>query len=271
MSGILTRWSNQRWLWQGGTPRNRTGIGGGLRPYAAVELAKKIFGSLQGKNHFRGRRRQDGRSGGQTLAEQRRHEHSGEQSQPTGRAVENWPRRSRYGGALEHLQTTLARRTSSSASTGSPTRSLAKSQVEKALGAAPEPPIFFVDIAVPRDIDPAVNELNNVYVYDSDDLGHASRPTRNNASTKPFGPRTSFRTEVQKTLKRWRRATSCPPSWRLGRPPERNSRRRKWNATRPVRKPDPRAAPDRGRTDARYYEQNPPRTSYRTKERRPVN
>ena len=31
-------------------------------------------------------------------------------------------------------------------------------------------PIFFIDIAVPRDIDPAVHDLDNVYVYDIDDL-----------------------------------------------------------------------------------------------------
>jgi glutamyl-tRNA reductase len=39
-------------------------------------------------------------------------------------------------------------------------------------GAIPEreDPLFFVDIAVPRDIDPAVQNLNGVYVYDIDDL-----------------------------------------------------------------------------------------------------
>ncbi|MCE5335198.1 MAG: glutamyl-tRNA reductase [Desulfobacteraceae bacterium] len=31
-------------------------------------------------------------------------------------------------------------------------------------------PLFFIDIAVPRDIDPKVNEIDNVYVYDIDDL-----------------------------------------------------------------------------------------------------
>ena len=31
-------------------------------------------------------------------------------------------------------------------------------------------PMFFIDIAVPRDIDPAVHSLDNVYVYDIDDL-----------------------------------------------------------------------------------------------------
>jgi glutamyl-tRNA reductase len=31
-------------------------------------------------------------------------------------------------------------------------------------------PLFFIDIAVPRDIDPDINRANNVYVYDIDDL-----------------------------------------------------------------------------------------------------
>jgi glutamyl-tRNA reductase len=31
-------------------------------------------------------------------------------------------------------------------------------------------PLFFIDIAVPRDIDPAINRISNVYVYDIDDL-----------------------------------------------------------------------------------------------------
>jgi glutamyl-tRNA reductase len=31
-------------------------------------------------------------------------------------------------------------------------------------------PIFFIDIAVPRDLDPGLNDLDNVYLYDIDDL-----------------------------------------------------------------------------------------------------
>ena len=30
--------------------------------------------------------------------------------------------------------------------------------------------MFFIDIAVPRDIDPAVNEIDNAFLYDIDDL-----------------------------------------------------------------------------------------------------
>lgn len=36
-------------------------------------------------------------------------------------------------------------------------------------------PIFFIDIAVPRDVDPAVNDMDNVYLYDIDDLRELSQ------------------------------------------------------------------------------------------------
>lgn len=40
-------------------------------------------------------------------------------------------------------------------------------------------PIFLIDIAVPRDIDPAVNQLDNVYLYDIDDLKEVVEENRN--------------------------------------------------------------------------------------------
>jgi len=36
-------------------------------------------------------------------------------------------------------------------------------------------PLFFIDIAVPRDVDPAVNDMDNVYLYDIDDLKELSQ------------------------------------------------------------------------------------------------
>ena len=33
--------------------------------------------------------------------------------------------------------------------------------------------MFFIDIAVPRDVDPAVNKIDGVFVYDIDDLQQA--------------------------------------------------------------------------------------------------
>jgi glutamyl-tRNA reductase len=43
-------------------------------------------------------------------------------------------------------------------------------QVARARRARRGRPVFFIDIAVPRDIDPAVNDLDGCYLYDIDDL-----------------------------------------------------------------------------------------------------
>ena len=71
---------------------------------------------------------------------------------------------------FEHLLDNLAKADIVISSTGAPHFVLEKGQVEKLLAARKNRPMFFVDIAVPRDIDPAVNELNNAFVYDIDDL-----------------------------------------------------------------------------------------------------
>ncbi len=47
---------------------------------------------------------------------------------------------------------------------------LAPDHFQQALKRRNREPIFVIDIAVPRDVDPAVNDLDNVYLYDIDDL-----------------------------------------------------------------------------------------------------
>lgn len=56
------------------------------------------------------------------------------------------------------------------ASTGSPLPVLGKGAVEAAIHARKHRPIFMVDIAVPRDIEPEVSALRDVYLYSIDDL-----------------------------------------------------------------------------------------------------
>jgi len=56
------------------------------------------------------------------------------------------------------------------ASTASPLPVLGKGTVERALKKRKHRPIFMVDIAVPRDIEPEVGELSDVYLYTVDDL-----------------------------------------------------------------------------------------------------
>ena len=55
-------------------------------------------------------------------------------------------------------------------STGSPEPVLKVRDVQNILKLRKNRPMFFIDIAVPRDIDPAINELDNIYLYDIDDL-----------------------------------------------------------------------------------------------------
>ncbi|MEA3405536.1 MAG: glutamyl-tRNA reductase, partial [Pseudomonadota bacterium] len=55
-------------------------------------------------------------------------------------------------------------------STGSPTTILQKEHVKPALKRRKNRPIFMIDIAVPRDIDPTIDQLENIYLYTVDDL-----------------------------------------------------------------------------------------------------
>jgi glutamyl-tRNA reductase len=57
-------------------------------------------------------------------------------------------------------------------STGSPTFILKREDVEEVIRIRRNRPMFFVDMAVPRDIDPDINDIDNVYVYDIDDLNN---------------------------------------------------------------------------------------------------
>lgn len=55
-------------------------------------------------------------------------------------------------------------------STGCPKTILHRPDVERIMRARSNRPLFLIDIAVPRDIDPSINELDNVYLYNIDDL-----------------------------------------------------------------------------------------------------
>ena len=55
-------------------------------------------------------------------------------------------------------------------STASPEYVITYDQVKKARRKRRNRPLFFLDIAVPRDVEPRVNDLENVYLYDIDDL-----------------------------------------------------------------------------------------------------
>jgi glutamyl-tRNA reductase len=63
-------------------------------------------------------------------------------------------------------------------STGAPHSIIHRSDVEKVRRARKFRPLFFIDIAVPRDIDPAVGEIEEVYLYDIDTLEQLAEEAR---------------------------------------------------------------------------------------------
>ena len=65
-------------------------------------------------------------------------------------------------------------------STGCPFPIVHRADVENARHARKFRPLFFIDIAVPRDIDPAVGDIEEVYLYDIDTLEQLAEQARGN-------------------------------------------------------------------------------------------
>jgi glutamyl-tRNA reductase len=79
----------------------------------------------------------------------------------------------RFGGAplaLEHVDEELVRADVVVSSTSAPGFVLTRAQVERALRGRKGRPLFLIDLAVPRDLEPAIHELDGCYLYDIDDL-----------------------------------------------------------------------------------------------------
>ena len=79
----------------------------------------------------------------------------------------------RFGGApltLEDVAATLPHVDVVLSSTAAPGWILTRDSVEQTLHARKGRPLFLIDLAVPRDLDPAIHELDGCYLYDIDDL-----------------------------------------------------------------------------------------------------
>ncbi|HOE67136.1 MAG TPA: glutamyl-tRNA reductase [Candidatus Hydrogenedentes bacterium] len=92
-----------------------------------------------------------------------------------------------FGGEaapLEELPQHLHRADIAISSTAAPDHILGPDDFRKALAQRGRKPMFVIDIAVPRNIDPAVNDLDDVYLYDLDNLqevADANLQSRRNA------------------------------------------------------------------------------------------
>mgnify|MGYP000962572536 FL=1 len=151
--------------------RTETGIGGRAVSisYAAVELARKIFGSLDGKRVLL-----IGAGEMAELAVEHLLRHPVAETFVANRTFENGlALAGRFNGhaiRFEEIAEHLKKVDIIISSTGAPGFVVTRNEVRNVARARKNRPLFFIDIAVPRDIDPDINRLDNAYVYDIDDL-----------------------------------------------------------------------------------------------------
>ena len=137
--------------------------------FAAVSLAKKIFGNLSGRHvlvvgtgemgkltavHLKAQGVASVTLTSRTLA------NAQQLAEEVGGSVAPWDTLS---DAIREADIVIT-------STGSPTPILSKAQVKAAVPASRRRPLFLIDIAVPRDVDPEASEIEQVFLYNIDDL-----------------------------------------------------------------------------------------------------
>ncbi len=170
-SGVILNRLLHRTFFTAKRIRTETGIGDNAVSisYAAIELARKIFGQLEGKKALL-----IGAGEMAELAVEHLLKNRIKEIFVANRTFKNGVELARrFGGSairFEEIPGFIMQVDIIISSTGSPDVILTKDQVKHIMPGRRNRPIFFIDIAVPRDIDPDINKLNNAYVYDIDDL-----------------------------------------------------------------------------------------------------
>lgn len=151
--------------------RSETGIGDHAVSisYAAIELGRKIFGSLENKKVLMIGAGEMAELAVEHLIQNR----SGDiyvANRTFERGVELAGKFKGQAVRFEEITPCLEKVDIIISSTGAPDYVIRRKQVRSLMRGRRNRPLFFIDIAVPRDIDPEVNRINNCYVYDIDDL-----------------------------------------------------------------------------------------------------
>jgi len=169
--------------------------------YAAVELARKIFGSLAGKTILvvgAGKMSELAakhllRSGASAIfVSNRNYERAVELARAfQGTAI----RFDELFGHIERADIIIS-------STAAPHFVIRRENVEQWLAVRKNRPMFFVDIGVPRNLDPGINELEHAFVYDIDDLEQVVAANRKQREREAVWAEKIVEEEIQRTLKR---------------------------------------------------------------------
>jgi len=178
--------------------------------YAAVQLAKKIFGNLKDKKVLL--------VGAGEMAELAAEHLVGQgvgsvvvANRTLARAVDLARRFNGHAVSFEELVLQLEHVDIIISSTGATDIILHKDQVKSVMRARRNKPLFFIDIAVPRDLDPQLIDIENVYLYDIDDL---SSVVEVNKSGRDKEAVKAVRIVDEETLKfqRWHRGMAVTPT-----------------------------------------------------------
>jgi glutamyl-tRNA reductase len=136
---------------------------------AAAALAQQVFGDLHGRTILLVGAGEVSELAAQNLLT-RGAEIAVVANRTAGRAEEL---AARFGGEahpLDDVETALGDTDVVVSSTSAPGLVLDREQVERTLASRKGRPLLLIDLAVPRDLDPAIHELSGCYLYDIDDL-----------------------------------------------------------------------------------------------------
>ncbi|HZI78908.1 MAG TPA: glutamyl-tRNA reductase [Vicinamibacterales bacterium] len=192
--------------------RSETGLGEGAISvgFAAVALARKIFGRLDGRGvlvvgageistitaqHLRAQ------GVGDIVITSRTAAHADTlAAEVDGRAVPWGDLR----GALAGADIVIT-------ATGSPRPILTRADIEAVTGGRRGEPLFIIDIAVPRDVEPAVSEIEQVFLYNVDDLQAVVQENLSRRSAE-IGRAESIVGEEVARFAAWRRSRGAVPT-----------------------------------------------------------
>lgn len=195
--------------------RTETGIGSNSVSIAsvAVDMARKIFGSLHGRTVFL-----VGAGKMSELAARHLVQQGAASILVTNRTYERARRMAEeFEGsvtpqvvAFEQIYDAAATADIVISSTGAPHHIFRPEHGHTFLHRRRNRPMFFIDIAVPRDVDPAMNKLDGIFVYDIDDLQQVAASHMEERSRQAVDAETLINAEVERFHLRQRTVNVAP-------------------------------------------------------------
>lgn len=192
--------------------RTETALGAGAVSisFAAVSLAKKIFGELKGRSVLVVGAGEMGKLTAQHMKSQ-----GVQQVTIVSRTMANAARTAEaIGGASaapwDELPTQLGNADIVISATGAASPILTKAQIESVMRPRRNRPLFVIDIAMPRDVEAAAGEIEQVFLYNIDDLQATVRENLARRASEVHRAETIVTEELDK-FSSWLRARTAVP------------------------------------------------------------